>query len=281
MPLTDAENNDRLFIENCKLHPIKVSETFLNLRVSSLQERINATNAAMNEGKVLPVNDTTVLQTDNTTSTAVVNRQITRDEYFDEIFSAKNREPIQVVTEKYKKLNINEVSRGLSGDVTFTSVIPPKLTRLNAITGKYELDGSLTTVANTSNVANYDLRSTQLSQRTDGNFILTQSYRPKSTSSDKNLIGGYAQMDFGKQAEQRGLGVMFKLTIGGGKTTFGLGPVYNQFSGGISVTRQKGEALPLPKPLNASDVTLVFTKTNTQESNLQNTTTTNQQSKIR
>ncbi len=266
----DSEQNittNEAFVRSLNLQPIKASDNLLQNSITDTRSRITDTiNNINSQTTVLENNDT------NLQSTAVPNRLVDRNTNANEIADA-TRTPAQRASfvEQYRRIRVSNVSQSANGDMVFTSVIPSSFITKNPTTGAIQLNGNLTTVANTSNVANYNLSNTKLTELPDGTFNLTQTFaQKKSDTSFRQRY--YLQSDFGSNYSNRGLGVMLSLNISGGRTSINLGPVYNQFSGGLSLTRDTNNTLPVARPLTAVDIeqSIKLTNTNTQSTTVLN-----------
>jgi hypothetical protein len=273
----DPEQNittNEAFVRNLQLQPIKVSNTLFENSITDTRSRITDTINKNNSQTSVVENNTIASQ-----STAIPNRLVDRNTNANEVADS-TRTPAQRASfvEQYRRIRVSDVSQSANGDMVFTSVIPPSFITKNPITGVIQLNGNLTTVANTSNVANYNLRNTRLTELPDGTFNLNQTFSPKKSDTSFRQRY-YLQSDFGSNYSNRGLGVMLSLNISGGRTSINLGPVYNQFSGGVSLTRDNNNTLPVARPLTAVDIeqSIKLNNTNTQATPIQNNNTSNNQ----
>ena len=268
----DPEQNittNEAFVRSLQLQPIRVTDNLFQNSITDTRNRIADTINNNNSQTTVVENSTTTLQ-----NTAIPNRLVDRNTNANEVADA-TRTPAQRASfvEQYRRIRVSDVAQSANGDMVFTSVIPPSFITKNPTTGVAQLNGNLTTVANTSNVANYNLRNTMLTQLPDGTFNLKQTFaQRKSDTSFRQRY--YLQSDFGSNYSNRGLGVMLSLNISGGRTSINLGPVYNQFSGGVSLTRDTNNTLPVARPLTAVDIeqSIKLTNTNTQATSVQNNT---------
>ena len=276
----DPEQNittNEAFVRSLQLQPIRVTDNLFQNSITDTRNRIADTINNNNSQTTVVENSTTTLQ-----NTAIPNRLVDRNTNANEVADT-TRTPAQRASfvEQYRRIRVSDVAQSANGDMVFTSVIPPSFITKNPTTGVAQLNGNLTTVANTSNVANYNLRNTMLTQLPDGTFNLKQTFaQRKSDTSFRQRY--YLQSDFGSNYSNRGLGVMLSLNISGGRTSINLGPVYNQFSGGVSLTRDTNNTLPVARPLTAVDIeqSIKLTNTNTQATSVQNNTSNNQNNAV-
>jgi hypothetical protein len=250
------------FIRSLNIQPLRV-EANITLQESINNTRNRIADSINNRGTTT---ETTVVD-DNITaaqSASIPNRLIDRNTNANEVADS-TRTPAQRASfaNQYRRIRVNDVSQRANGEMIFTSAIPPSFITRNPTTGIIQLNGNLTTVANTSNVANYNLRNTNLTQLPDGTFNLTQTFAPKTRDTSFRQRY-YLQTDFGNNYNNRGVGVMLSLNISGGRTSLNLGPVYNQFSAGVSLTRDTSSALPIARPLTAVDIEQSIRLTNIQ-----------------
>ena len=276
----DPEQNittNEAFVRSLQLQPIRVTDNLFQNSITDTRNRIADTINNNNSQTTVVENSTTTLQ-----NTAIPNRLVDRNTNANEVADT-TRTPAQRASfvEQYRRIRVSDVAQSANGDMVFTSVIPPSFITKNPTTGVAQLNGNLTTVANTSNVANYNLRNTMLTQLPDGTFNLKQTFaQRKSDTSFRQRY--YLQSDFGSNYSNRGLGVMLSLNISGGRTSINLGPVYNQFSGGVSLTRDTNNTLPVARPLTAVDIeqSIKLTNTNTQAITVQNNTSNSQNNAV-
>lgn len=276
----DPEQNittNEAFVRSLQLEPIRVSNNLFQNSITDTRNRIADTINNTNTQNTVVENNNTAIQ-----SAAIPNRLVDRNTNANEVADS-TRTPAQRATfvEQYRRIRVNNVSQSANGDMVFTSVIPPSFISKNPTTGVLQLNGNLTTVANTSNVANYNLSNTRLTELPDGTFNLSQTFaQRKSDTSFRQRY--YLQSDFGSNYSNRGLGVMLSLNISGGSTSINLGPVYNQFSGGVSLTRDTNNTLPVARPLTAVDIeqSIKLTNTNTQAITVQNNTSNSQNNAV-
>jgi hypothetical protein len=250
----DPEQNittNEAFVRSLNLQPIRVTNNLFQNSITDTRNRILDTinNGTTNTETAVVENNDAALQ-----STAIPNRLVDRNTNANEVADS-TRTPAQraAFVQQYRRIRVSNVSQSANGDMIFTSVIPASFITKNPTTGVLQLNGNLTTVANTSNVANYNLRNTRLTELPDGTFNLSQTFSPKKSDTSFRQRY-YLQSDFGNNYSNRGAGVMLSLNFSGGRTSINLGPVYNQFSAGVSLTRDTTNMLPVARPLTAVDI---------------------------
>jgi hypothetical protein len=280
----NSNQNTAAFFEQLKIQPLQPAGRITDESIARTQERINTTINPVNAPTTtpVPVNANVPVNTNSpavtpvaVSSATVTNRLVDRTTYSAEIRTAmQTRSQREAFINQNRRIPITTTTPGPGGSVTFASTIPASFVSRNPATGVAQLNGNLTTVANTSNVANFNLRNTLLTQTSNGNFLLTQSFVPKEREN-RFTQRYYIQGDYGDRFNNRGTGAMLTLRFSGGRTSIDVGGFHNNVSAGVTLTRDTSTPAPVVRPLTAVDIdqSVRLNPTNAETNSPINTTT--------